>query len=99
MEMISARKEVSMVPNKKGAAPYTLFRGSQVVPQRYFRPKCFMEGMDSRISVNRMPATSITMATPTTTRDCLNNVSVLIFPLEPIAFFIIISYKLLVVGC
>src|SRR5258706_6163799 len=92
MEMMSARKDVSMVPNKKGAAPYTLLSGSHVVPQRYFRPICLMDGTDSRIRVNRIPATRITIATPIATRDCLKSVSVLIFPLEPIAFFIMIYY-------
>jgi hypothetical protein len=41
-----------------------------------------MEGIDSRIRVNNIPATSITMRTPIATRDCLNSVSVLIFPLD-----------------
>ena len=46
IEMMSAKKEVSNVPIKKGKAPYTLLTGSQVLFHKYFMPNDFKEGID-----------------------------------------------------
>src|SRR5450755_580216 len=91
MDMINARNDVSKVPSKKGNAPYTLLIGSQVLPHKYFRPRDFMEGMDSMISVSNTPSTSTTMDMPITTRDRLKIDSALIFPLETLFALVIAS--------
>jgi hypothetical protein len=86
IEIIKARNEVSNVPIKKGKAPYTLLTGSQVLPQRYFIPRFFIEGTDSMMSVSIRPTTSNIMAIPTPIRDLLKIDSALIMPLELFAF-------------
>ena len=79
-----------MVPSKKGAAPYILLTGSQVVPQRYFIPRDFIDGRDSMMSVRRMPSTKMTIAAPIATSDRLKSDSARICPLELFTFFIFI---------
>src|SRR6476469_2430738 len=82
MEISKARNDVTNVPNKKGSAPYTLLTGSQVRPQKYFIPRDFIDGMDSRTSVRKRPMTSTNMATATTTNARRKARSVRTLPIE-----------------
>src|ERR1700733_5921832 len=91
IDMINARNDVSRVPSRNGKAPYTLLIGSQVRPHRYFRPRDFIDGMDSTISVSNTPSISTTMDIPITTRDRLKIDSALIFPLETLFALVIAS--------
>src|ERR1700761_2989381 len=87
IEMISARKELSKVPSRKGHAPYTSLTGSQVVPHRYFRPNDLIEGMDCSTRVRKMPSTSTTMMSPINIRVLLKIFSVRICRKDSRALF------------
>ena len=89
IEIINARKEVSIVPNKNGAAPYILLTGSQVVPHKYFKPRDLIDGTDSMMSVRSIPSTRMTIAAPITTSDRLKSDSALIWPFEFFLFMML----------
>src|SRR5579863_1911253 len=93
IEIINARKEVSSVPIKNGNAPYTLLTGSQVLLQRYFNPRFFIEGTDSMMRVIIRSATSKTMAIPTAISDLLKIDSALIIPLELLVFVLVSDHS------
>jgi hypothetical protein len=82
--MISARKDVSSVPTRKGSAPYTLLTGSQVLLQKKEKPKAFIDGMACTTRVIKIPRVITTMTKAMITSVLLNAVSVLIFPYEKI---------------
>jgi hypothetical protein len=101
IEMIKARKEVRTVPSKKGAAPYILLTGSQVVPHKYFKPRDLIDGTDSIMSVSKIPRTRMTIAAPIKTSDLLKRDSALIWPLEFFPFLILFISSILysIVNC
>src|SRR5215469_912894 len=76
MEMISAKKDVSRVPSRKGQAPYTSSTGFHTLPHRYFAPSAFIDGMDWAIRVTRMPRTRTIMMSPMIIRVLLKTFSV-----------------------